>query len=157
VRFFCVVVLVLLSSSCAYVRGSASAVTHPALFLHGEPLRSVILNPTPPRYGLDEIAGCVPNDEFRIALTDLVLEGTGRLRIVGSVANADPQREDPPVVVVETRQGQTTRRVYTAVRGQLDVAVDAGESAVLILRLSGFRTLELDLSQLVGIARRAQG
>lgn len=153
-RLFYGVVLLLLSSSCAYAQGLASGVARPALFLDGEPLRSVILNPNPPRYGDGEEGGCIPSDEFRIHLTELAVDDSGRLRIVGTVANADPQRQDPQVVVVETRQGDATRHVYTAVRGHLDVTVGADEGAVLVLRLIGFRTLELDLNQLASIARR---
>jgi hypothetical protein len=153
-RFVYVVALLLLSGSCAYVQGSAGGVIRPALFLEGEPLRSVILNPNPPRYGNGEEGGCIPSDEFRIQLTGLALDDAGRLRITGLVTNADPQRQDPVVVVVETRQGEATRHVYTAVRGHLDVTVEADEGAVLVMRLIGFRTLELDLDQLASIARR---
>jgi hypothetical protein len=154
VRFIYAVVLVLLSPSETYAQNAASDVTRPALFLNGAPLHSVILNPTPPRYGDGEEGGCIPSDEFRIELTDLILDDAGQLRIEGSVVNADPQRQDPVFVIVRTRQADTTRHVYTAVRGHLDLAVEVDESAVLVLHLSGFRTLELDLNQLDRIARR---
>ena len=153
-RFIYVVVLVLLSRSGAYAQTAVSDITRPALFLNGEPLRSVILNPTPPRYGNGEEAGCIPSDEFRIELTGLFLDDAGRVRIEGSVVNANPQREDPVFVVVATRRAGATQRAYTAVRGHLDVTVEADEPTVLVLSLLGFRTLELDLNQLASIARR---
>lgn len=153
-RCLSIVVLLLLSQPAAYAQESVFEAARPALFLDGEPLPSVILNPTPPRYGMDEEGGCIPSDEFRVDLTDLVVDASGRLRLTGTVTNADPQRQDPQVIRVATRQGGAMRDVYTAVGGQLDLAVDAGESAVLVLGSIGYRALEVDLNQLASIARR---
>lgn len=151
-RFFFVVVLLLLSRTAVFAQEFGS--TRPALFLNGQALRSVIRNPTPPRYGDGEEGGCIPSDEFRIELTELVRDASGRMRIAGVITNADPRRQDPPFVVVETRQGDAVRRVATAMGGRLDTSVETGEAAVLVLSLSGFRTLELDLGRLARLARR---
>ena len=151
-RFFLFFVLLLLSRTAVFAQEFGS--TRPALFLYGEALRSVILNPTPPRYGDGEEGGCIPSDEFRIELTEFVRDASGRVRIAGLITNADPRRQDPPFVVVETRQGDAVRRVATAMAGRHDTFVETGESTVLVLSLTGFRTLELDLDRLARLARR---
>jgi hypothetical protein len=108
------VLLLLLSQiGCAALQPGAPVV-HPSLFLDQAPLRGVILNATPPEYGLDGGRGCVPGAEFRIELTDLAIADDGRLRMTYTILNADPRRQGGPLFGVRTSRD---RRVPSPVPG----------------------------------------
>lgn len=146
--------LLLLSQiGCAALQ-QTGRVVHPSLFLNRVSLHGAILNPTPPPYGLGEAGGCIPQAEFRIELTDLAITEDGRLRMAGSIMDADPQRGGPVVGVRITRRvgGNAVPVQFAAER--LDVLVDVDEGAVLVLERIAYRRLELDLARLAAVARR---
>jgi hypothetical protein len=150
--FFAVVLLVLSLDGCRLLEGAH--VSRPAVFWNGRPLRSVMINATPPRYGLGEAAGDIVLGEFRVDLTRLELEGGGALRIEGTVARADTGERLAAVSVREIAQGITTREVRSDRDGRFALAVGPGEGAILVLSTLGFRALELDLGRLRNAARR---
>ena len=145
--------LLLLSQiGCAALQRTAPVV-RPSLFLDQVPLHGAILNPTPPTYGLDGGGGCIAQAEFRIELTDLAITEDGRLRMVGSILDADPQRGGPVVGVRIIRRagGSAVPVQFRAER--LNVLVDADEGAVLVVERIAYRSLQLDLARLAAVAR----
>ncbi|HEV3050290.1 MAG TPA: hypothetical protein VGX50_08290 [Longimicrobium sp.] len=145
--------LLLSQMGCAALQQTAPAV-RPSLFLDQVPLHGAILNPAPPPYGLDGGAGCIPQGEFRIELTDLAIAEDGRLRIAGSIQDADPQRGGPVMARIARRVGGTAVPVLRFAADRFDVLVDVDEGAVLAVERIGYRTLQLDLARLAAVAER---
>jgi hypothetical protein len=139
--------LLLAQIGCATLQRTPHVV-RPSLFLNQVPLHGVILNPTPPTYGLDEEGGCIAQGEFRIELTDLALTEDGRLRVAGSVLDADPQRGGPVGAVRILRRAGGIAVPVQIATAQLNVLVDVDEGAVLAVERAGYRTLHLDLARL---------
>lgn len=145
--------LLLLSQiGCAALQRGAPAV-RPSLLLDQVPLHGAILNPIPPTYGLEGDGGCIALSEFRVELTDLAIAEDGRLRMVGRIIDADPQRGEPVLGVRISRRIWGTGVPFQFAAGQLDVLVDVDEGAVLMLERIPYRTLLLDLNRLATVAR----
>ncbi len=148
-----VLLLLLPQIGCATQPPRAPAV-HPSLFLDQAPLHGVILNATPPTYGLEGGGGCITQSEFRIDLTDLAIAEDGRLSMAGTILSTDPRGSRS---VVGARISRRTAGVTVPVQWvarPMNVLVEVGEGAVLVVDLIGHRTLYLDLTRLAAVARR---
>lgn len=151
-RLTAAVLLLISQIGCAALRPGTPPV-RPSLFLDQAPLRGVILNATPPEYGLDQPGGCIASSEFRIELTDLAIAEDGRLRMAGTIVNADPQQGGPSFGVrISRRAGGTTVPVQSNAQ-QMNVLVEVDEGAVLVVERLAYRALYLDLTRLAAVAR----
>jgi hypothetical protein len=149
------VLLLLLSQiGCAALEPRAPVV-RPSLSLDQTPLPGIVRNATPPKYGLGESGGCMTMAEFRIELTDLAIAEDGRLRIVGTILDADPQRQRGPLFGARIGRYAGGTRVPVRNNGQhINVLVEVDEGALLVVELLAYRALYLDLTRLAAVARR---
>lgn len=126
----------------------------PSLSLDQTPLPGVILNATPPKYGLGESGGCMTMAEFRIELTDLAIAEDGRLRMAGTILNADTTGGRLLHGGRISWRGRDLTVPVQWAKPQLDVLVEVDEGAVLVVEQLAYRTLYLDLTRLAAVARR---
>jgi hypothetical protein len=129
---------------------------YPALFVNGRPFNSAIRNFRPPTYGLGEAGGCIVMGEFHVVLTDLALDGTGVLRLRGTVALDHPGTGLVLAQIREQRKGSAVRVVRADGTESFDLVAPTGKSAVVALSALGFRTLEIDLNRLARAARKVE-
>lgn len=140
-----------LLAGCATL-GWGGADPRPRLLVHGREWNAPLVNPDPSRYGIDQLAGCIVQAEFRVEIDQLAYDAsTDRLRLGGRLLDAGSGLGT--FAILRTRDGSGAS-VATAVHAGAPFALDLplAQNPVLAIERIGARTLEVDLRVL---ARRA--
>lgn len=180
-RLYAALPLILFLAGCQTL-ARPSDEGRPALFVDGRRFNSAILDLTPqpfsgcppwdengrpagpsvlgftPVHGRGHPGRCLIDISFHVRLTDLQMDGTGALRLRGTVAAAHTGRATYAEVGV-VHEGVVVQRVLSRDDGRpFELVAKPGESAILMVRSpgGGAHTMMVDLNALTRLARRVE-
>lgn len=153
-RLLCAAVLLMLPLSGCSLLGMSGRELRPELIVLGQPLRAAMLNPEPPLYGDGNPGGCMVWSEFRVVITELVMDAAGELRIRGFVSRTEGIPL-PDVTIAQMRGDTSVATAHSGPTGGFEITTQPGDAARLVVSRTFYRPLELDLARLARAATPA--
>lgn len=152
-RMVCGLLMMNVLAGCASLAiGRGEAEFRPHLLVQGREWNAPLLNRRPPEYGIDQLAGCVVQREFRVEVDQLVYDtATGRLRLSGRLFDTRDGRGTFGMLRTRNDAGAPlTTVVSPGAPFSLDLIL--ARNPTLAIESIGYRTLWVDLRAL---SRRA--